>query len=255
MSPRAIILAAGQGSRLGALTADRPKCMVELRGKPLLHHQIEAMERCGVCDITVVCGYLADKVDTLGHRKRLNPRFADTNMVATLFCVEDLMNDDLVISYGDIVYSDAVLDTLIATKGDVRVAVDMGWHAYWSRRYADPLEDAETLELDGATGRLLSLGRRPKRLDEVQGQYIGLTGYRGAGVAALRGAYHEAFAAGGDNAWGSGRTLEKAYMTDLIDHLCRMTTVMSAPIQRGWVEIDNATDLEVARVEAEAFLA
>src|SRR5215213_9871963 len=80
---KAIILAAGQGTRLGALTANCPKCMIELWGRPLLHHQIDALRGCGVEDITIVGGYQVEKLAPQGCRVRVNPDFATTNMVHT----------------------------------------------------------------------------------------------------------------------------------------------------------------------------
>ncbi|MBK1652709.1 sugar phosphate nucleotidyltransferase [Halorhodospira halochloris] len=69
---RAIILAAGQGTRLRPLTDDRPKCMVELEGKPLLEHQLEVLRGAGIEDIHVVGGYRAEwlQQEIFGHLRR-----------------------------------------------------------------------------------------------------------------------------------------------------------------------------------------
>ncbi|WP_045214014.1 NTP transferase domain-containing protein [Desulfonatronovibrio magnus] len=76
---KAIILAAGRGSRLLSLTDDRPKCLVELYGKPLLDWQIKALRDAGIQDITVVRGYLKDKIT--GEFETLeNPRWFKTNI-------------------------------------------------------------------------------------------------------------------------------------------------------------------------------
>ena len=81
-----LILAAGQGTRLRPYTNDRPKCMVALAGKPLLHRQMAAMAACGVSNgITVIGGYRSGDLDTLGGDLVLNPEYATTNMVRTLF--------------------------------------------------------------------------------------------------------------------------------------------------------------------------
>ena len=249
-STRAIILAAGQGTRLGYLTQNRPKCMVELHGRPLLHHQLDVLRRCGIADITVVGGYQSDRLNAPGCRIRLNEAFATTNMIHSLFCAEDLFADDLIVCYGDIVYSEEVLNSLIEAEGEILTVVDECWREYWQRRFDDPLKDAETMRIDEA-GRILTLGSKPHSLDEIQGQYIGLTRYRAEGLRLLREVYHSCRLddSCNANAWGSGRPLGRAYMTDLINHLAQIAVVKAVPICRGWVEIDSERDLRLAETE------
>lgn len=100
---KAVILAAGQGTRLRPLTNDKPKCLVEVAGKPLLEHQLAAMHACGLRDIHIVGGYRADQLDRPGITLHINRRFAETNMVATLFAAENIMlgESDLIITLSD----------------------------------------------------------------------------------------------------------------------------------------------------------
>jgi len=81
---RALILAAGRGSRLGLHTEDRPKCLVELADKPLIRRQIEALRGGGVSTVGIVRGYLADRINIEDVTYFENPRWAETNMVMSL---------------------------------------------------------------------------------------------------------------------------------------------------------------------------
>jgi len=102
---RAIILAAGRGSRMGHLAADRPKCLVELEGKPLIERQIAALRRGGVDEIGVVRGYRAEMIDFPGLSYFANERWAETNMVMSLAAAGSWLRSGLVIvSYADIFY-------------------------------------------------------------------------------------------------------------------------------------------------------
>src|SRR5580658_4255630 len=76
---RAVILAAGRGSRMGHLGDDRPKCLVALEGKPLIERQIAALRRGGVEEIAVVRGYRAEMIDCPGLYYFANERWAETN--------------------------------------------------------------------------------------------------------------------------------------------------------------------------------
>ena len=102
------------------MTADRPKCLVELAGRPLLAWQLDALTRAGVDDVTIVTGYRADAI-TAGTRRVHNPRYADTNMVASLMCARDAFDggDDVLIAYGDIVYEPRLVTALDATRSGI----------------------------------------------------------------------------------------------------------------------------------------
>ena len=143
---RMIILAAGQGSRLRPLTDDRPKCLVELAGKPLLQWQIETARAAGVTDITVIAGYRQEQLRHYGIAVLVNEDFETTNMVRTLFRARHLFGDGFIMSYGDIVYSPETLHALLRSEADISVIVDRQWRDYWAQRFDDPLSDAESLK-------------------------------------------------------------------------------------------------------------
>ena len=122
-----IVLAAGQGTRLRPLTDIRPKCLVELCGQTLLDRLLHAARSVGIDDVVVVGGYLADQLRRSDLRVVVNPDYETTNMVSTLFCAEDLFCEGFILSYGDIAYSPAVLQTLLADPSPVGVVVDRDW--------------------------------------------------------------------------------------------------------------------------------
>ena len=245
MTPqKMIILAAGEGQRLRPLTADRPKCLVEVGGKPLIDWQIETAERLGIRDITVVTGYRAERVGDRGQRRRHNPDYATTNMVETLWRARREFHGEVIISYGDILYEDSVLQALIDSAAPISVIVDLAWRSYWEARFSDPLRDAETLRLDHE-GRILEIGQKPLTMDEIQGQYIGLLKFRGQGLEQLQQVYQR-LKVGGVVAHGA-RPFEKMYMTDLLQAIIEAGhEVRAVPIRRKWLEIDSLDDYALA---------
>jgi L-glutamine-phosphate cytidylyltransferase len=247
---KALILAAGQGTRLRPLTDDRPKCLVELRGTSLLERQAAVLRRGGVEDITVVSGYRADQIRSRGFATRINPRYAETNMVATLFCAIDLMDDrqDLLICYGDIVYEPRVLSALLGVDAPVTVMVDRQWLRYWQLRLDDPLTDAETLKL-GPGGRLLELGKKPRGYESIEAQYMGLIKVRADHVALFKQAYSSMDRA----ATYDGKSFDNMYMTSFIQHLIDGGwDVRVAETDNGWLEVDSVEDLSRYEVMAAA---
>lgn len=239
---KAIILAAGEGTRLRPYTLDRPKCLVEVEGVSLLDRQLAVLGAEGVQNVVMIGGYRAEMLRRPGIELRLNPRYFETNMVWTLFCAEDELEGDMLLCYGDIVYSREVLHAVLNSKADIAVAIDLEWESYWRARNEDPLSDAETLRL-ADDGQILEIGQKPESIEEIEGQYMGLMKFSANGVELLKKSFCDAKAAGSLR----GKTLEKAYMTDLlqgmIDAGIRLDAVL---VHAGWVEVDTVGDLQSA---------
>lgn len=244
----ALILAAGQGTRLRPLTNDRPKCLVELCGTSLLERQTKVLRRAGIQDITVVSGYRADQIAARGFDVLVNTRYAMTNMVTTLFSAAGLMtsSQDLLICYGDIVYESRVLDALLAGEAPLTVMIDRQWLRFWRLRLEDPLTDAETLKLDPG-GRLRELGKKPCDYSEIEGQYMGLIKVRADHVEGLKRVY----ASMDRDATYDGKNFDNMYMTSFIQYLVdHGWEVRVAETDNGWLEVDTLSDLQ--RYEAMA---
>ncbi len=243
---KAILLAAGQGTRLRPHTDDRPKCLVPLAGRPLLAWQLEVLHAAGVDDIVVVTGYRAEALAAYGTRRVHNPEYATTNMVHSLFCAAHEFTEPTLVAYTDIVYSGQVVRRVLAAEAACAVAVDRAWETLWRFRHDDPLEDAESLRVD-ADGHLTEIGQRPGSLAEIQGQYIGLMRFTTDGLASLRRVYDEAAQreAAGAEAFAGVPSLRAAYMTDLLQGMIAAGVAPSAvPISGDWCEVDTVQDLE-----------
>ena len=236
---KAIILAAGEGTRLRPYTLDRPKCLVEVDGLSLLDRQLAVLATEAIHPIILIGGYCVEMLKRPGIESRINPRYAETNMVWTLFCAEDDLEGDVLLCYGDIVYSREVLQALLKSKADISVVIDLEWESYWRARHENPLEDAETLKLY-PDGRIYELGRKPKSIDEIEGQYMGLIKLSANGIKTFKQVFYDARMAGNL----LGKSVEKAYMTDLLQAVINSGyPVHSVPVQGGWVEVDTVSDL------------
>ena len=121
---RAIVLAANRGQELAALTDKRPKVMILVGGKPLLQRLKGEFKRQLVNDITVVAGYMADAIDSSGISVRVNENFADSGELVSLACAQTDFLDDMVITYGDLLFRSYVLQNLLETNSEIAVVVD-----------------------------------------------------------------------------------------------------------------------------------
>ena len=189
---KVIILAAGQGTRLRPLTDHCPKCMVNVNGRSIIERQIDVMYSCGIKeeDITIITGYcsnvLQDKFKDTGINFIFNTEFERTNMVYSLMCARQVMEqeEDILVSYGDIIYSNEVLQKLLNSKENISVIVDDGWYGYWFERFENPLDDAETLMFDNED-YLTEIGQKTNSLSKIQSQYIGLMRFKEDGLKSV----------------------------------------------------------------------
>ena len=237
---KAIILAAGQGSRLYPLTADSPKCLVHLRGKPLLNYQLDVFRSCGITDIVIVTGYKADALGPYGLRSYHNDKYSVTNMVYSLFCAEPELNDDIIVAYSDIVFERNVLETLLADRSEFGVIIDKSWQDLWSLRMSEPLADAETLKVD-PNDYIVEIGKKPYSYTDIQGQYIGLFKVmRGVWGDIVR-FYHNLDSKG----IYDGQNYLNMFMTSLIDAIAKdLMPVKAVYIKHGWLEVDTLEDMK-----------
>ena len=155
--------------------------------------------------------------------------------------------EDILISYGDIIYSEAVLKKILSSDEPASVIVDDGWYSYWSQRCENPLDDAETLMFN-EDDYLTEIGQKTTELSKVQSQYIGLMRFRNDGLQAMLNLADIAKerTAQGIELGRTTRTYQKMYMTDLLQALIdEGNNLKAVHIERGWFEIDDREDLKI----------
>jgi choline kinase len=234
---KAIILAAGRGSRMKNLTDDRPKCLVELRGKTLLDWQLEALRESGIKEIAIVTGYKRELLTNRGLVEFHNALWAETNMVSSLACATAwLKAEPCIVSYSDIFYSPAAVQSLMTCTSSLAVTYDPDWLKLWTQRFGDPLLDAETFRLT-PEHTLAEIGNKPKSVEEVQGQYMGLLRFTPVGweeVLRIRSCL-------------TSDRCDKMHMTGTLQEIieAKRLAITAIPYLDKWGEIDSAQDLEV----------
>ena len=185
-SRSAIVLAASRGKGLEAITADRPKVMLPIAGKPLLRWLVDGFKKESINDITVVGGYRADAIDTAGIKMVVNERFAETGELASLACAMDAIESDTVISYGDLLFRSYVLRDLVESKAEFSVVVDSlmsGNSNHTVRDFAFCSRGDDR----GLFGKPVLLNRVANTADgEPNGRWIGVLNASQAGVVRLK---------------------------------------------------------------------
>jgi choline kinase len=238
---KAIILAAGRGSRMKDLTDERPKCLVEVRGKALLDWQLDALSAAGISDIGIVTGYKRELLLNRGLVEFHNARWAETNMVSSLDCAQEwLRAEPCVVSYSDIFYSPAAIWSLMACTASLAITYDPNWLDLWRQRFGDPLLDAETFRLT-PENTLAEIGNKPKSVDQVQGQYMGLLRFTPGGWAEVTRIRAEQ----------TPEQCDKMHMTGTLQKVIDESRIpiTAVPYTGEWGEVDSAEDLGMYGVD------
>lgn len=233
---RAIILAAGEGKRLRPYTDNVPKSLVKIGKFTMLEHQLELFNKNDIKS-TVVAGYLNNKIKEIHSDVLINEQYATTNMLFTLFKARHLLSGDVIISYGDITYTEDTLVKLINDKSEISITIDQNWKEYWSKRYENPLDDLETLVKKD--NELIEIGNVPLNYEKIHGQFMGLMKISKTAIQKFIDVYDDCEKANRIN----NKDFTNAYTTDFLQELVnRSIKVNTIDIYDPWIEIDSVED-------------
>jgi len=231
-----LILAAGRGSRMSALTHSGPKCLVEVGGGTLLERQVAALRSAGAERIGIVGGWQSAALHGRGLEVLHNPDWEATTMVASLCRAHDwLRAEATLVSYGDIAFSPATARRLAHCPAPLALAYDRDWRALWQRRFEDPLDDAETFALDH-DGHVADIGGRPRPGERIPGQYIGLMRWTPSAWTRYGGVLRDLQSS------AEGRRVDMTAALRLLVHE-HCAAIAAVPVDGPWFEFDSERDV------------
>tara|TARA_A100001388_G_scaffold272340_1_gene252496 strand:+ start:222 stop:1052 length:831 start_codon:yes stop_codon:yes gene_type:complete len=242
---RALILAAGMGSRLSGASGGRPKALTEVNGHSILEWQKCALRRSGIKDEALVTGFKAELLSGLASEEFFNPDFASSNMLWSLVSAREWLDQDLVISYSDILYTYETVEALSSIDGHIVISSDPLWQAKYVGRTEHPVSEAELVEFN-SDGQIVSIGKRQKpSLSGHTEEFIGLLRLSREGCRIFLDKFDEALGQcidGGQEV--SESWLTGAYLAEFLTYLIGQgVEVQAASTGSPWMEIDTPQDL------------
>ncbi|MBM0065894.1 phosphocholine cytidylyltransferase family protein [Alkalicoccobacillus gibsonii] len=187
MTTTTILLLAGKGTRLLPYTFEKPKCQVSIGETTLVDYQLEKLNNSNLLEnLLIITGYKSEKLDYINGKKIHNELYETTNLVYSLYKARNelLETESVIISYGDIIYDDSVLNRLNEVESEITIVADRNWRDYWSSRLDNPLEDAKVFKTSNE-GSIIDIGGVPNKYSDAEAQYIGLSKFQGKGVKKL----------------------------------------------------------------------
>ncbi len=234
---KAIILAAGRGSRMHEGTKYIPKCMMKVCGKTLLERCLAVLEESGFerKDIAIVTGYRNEVIEntvsgvTLFH----NDIWDQTNMVYSLTKAKAwLEKEDCVVFYSDIIFSPKAVKRTLNCIGEIAIPYYTQYLDLWKSRFDDPLEDLETFSVSSG-GILQDIGSRPESFDQVHGQYMGIVKLTPTG-------WHSFI----NSVMNANKPIERIDMTSLLEATIKNgIEIHCVACPELWLECDNLNDI------------
>ena len=241
-----IIIGAGRGSRLNALTDHQPKCYAPIGEQRILDWLLAALDEAGLATPVFIGGYQIDMIrQDYGHLNfRHNDNWPNNNILASLFYAEEDMDAGFVCSYADILYRGSVVKRALEHPADIVLCVDTDWRSRYVDRSLHPEDDAEKVIAKG--DRVVQVHRDIASVDAT-GEYIGVAKFSASGAKVLRDFYHRAKGAFAGKSWRSAAVFEKAYLILLFQEMLEAGVEMHMVTTDGeYMEIDTEEDFALA---------
>ena len=254
---KGIIVAAGVGSRLGELTKNTPKSLIEINGKSILERQIFAFKKSGITDITVIIGPHAEKYSFEGISFIHDDSYLEHDILSSFMLTRKIINDDTIVSYGDVVFDENILRPLINFKGLIGLGIDFDWEKNYEGLSKELKLEATVAQVRNQICIKIVDGRELKSKDqaileitdsknEKLGEFVGLMKLSKEGgeiftekyeklIKTSTGPFHEA------------NSLADAYFTDMLQELIESNVdITPISVNGKWCEIDTMQDVKRA---------
>ncbi|MEW6245497.1 MAG: isocitrate lyase/phosphoenolpyruvate mutase family protein [Nitrospirota bacterium] len=256
----AVIAAAGFEKQLLPLIEDKPKCLLDIKGKTILERQVAALNECNIKDIALIRGYKKEAITLPNIRYYDNDRYEETGELHSLFCAENEMKGRTIILYGDIIFETAVLEKLLKSPADITLVVDLAWHDE-KQRGGPPIHlNPDLVMLQDPPGksylfryvmpdeqnRVVKIGQHLPP-DQAHAEFIGMAMFSENGIKAFTECYRRASVTYRSKGFHEAGSFLKASFTDLIQELIDTGhTVNCVPIFKGWMEVDSFEEYQKA---------
>ena len=241
-----IIIGAGRGSRLNAMTDEQPKCYVPVAGRRIIDWTLDTFREAGLPRPVFIGGYQIDKIraDYPQLTYRHNAGWQNNNILLSLFHAEQDMKEGFVCAYSDILFLPSVVQSAVEHPGDIVLCIDTHWRERYKSRSQHPEDDAEKVLVKGDKVTRI---HRAIPSDDASGEYIGVAKFTPRGAALLREHFHRVKASHEGKPWREAKVFEKAYFILLIQEMIEHGVDVRMVATHGdYFEIDTEEDYALA---------
>jgi len=238
---KAIIIAAGMGTRLRPLTNNCPKAMLPIGNKTIIQNQIKIYKSLGIQNISIIVGYKKEKFRKIKANFFYNKNFKKNNILESLFFAKSKISGNCIISYSDIIFKKSVVKKLLNSKDMIALVTDISWKKMYKGRTMHPISEAEKTYLNKKC-EIKRIGKNIN-LSRANSEFIGLLKLNAQGCKIFKKYYSLAKSKFLKKRFFSSKTLTTAYITDFISFLIKNNIIIKGiKIKGSWMEIDTIED-------------
>ena len=237
-----IILAAGIGKRLLPETENVPKGMVKLFDKSLIEMQLDIFKKCGIDDISIVTGHLAEIINFQSINYFKNENFSTTHQNESIYCARQKLNDTI-ICYADLIFDISIIKKMINFKGDIGIAVRSDWKSHYKGRILHPLSEADNVLID-ESGKIIEIRKNIQKPNSNIGEFLGIVRLSSKGSSLFLKRFSEYHI----GTFHSSPSIKQSILPDMLQELIDLgINVEPVMISEKWSEVDTPQDLDFAR--------
>ena len=243
---KAIILAAGEGSRMQKLTQNIPKPLVKVNGKSIIERQLSILKRNKISDIIVITGPHNEKFTFEKIKYIHDENYRKHDQLGSLMSASKEIYGDVIILFADIIFEDVILEKILKSKSNISIAVDMNWQETYARKTDTEFDEADKVSFEkGNVSRIFKTMTERDKKFEI-GEFIGLMKLTKNGSKQLMDCYQKLD--GHEGKFHDAESKEKAKLVDFLQELIE-NKIKIEPIRINgkWCEIDTEQDLVIAK--------
>ena len=243
---KAIILAAGCSSRLGNKFEDMPKGLVDINGKSIIQRQITLFHEKKIDDIIIVTGPNSDKFNFKDVTYVKDQNYREHEVLGSLMATKNLMNTEIIMTYSDILFDNAILDQILNFQGDIGVSTEMNWLPTYQNRSQHPLSQADNVLIND--GKITEIRKNMAKYlkNEKLGEFFGIMHLSSTGAKNFVNVY-DRLVKNYTGQFHDAPSFKKAYLTDMLQELIDLDFDVKPILCKGvWCEIDTPEDLGIA---------
>lgn len=233
----AVILAASKGENFDSLTEKLPKALLTVNNKSIFDSQIELFNETGIKDLIAVRGFGKEKFKQSNITFVDNDRFNETKELYSLNLALEYVENDVLISYGDIIFKPYVLNELLTSNAEITIIVDSDTECI-EEEYKDYITATEKYNKKKFNQEVylnnISNNINPT---EIDGEFIGLCKFTLSGLKQLKDAINEL---------GKSNKLELLRFSDVLAYLAKNHKVAIKYIHGSWIDVDSIIELQKA---------
>tara|TARA_B100001094_G_C18089203_1_gene749475 strand:+ start:426 stop:1148 length:723 start_codon:yes stop_codon:yes gene_type:complete len=233
---KSIIIAAGSGRRIPEFSKLIPKSLIKINNKPLLKRQIDLMIKCKINKIAIVKGFKSNKINFKKIKYFYNKNYKKNEQLDSLFYAKEWFNDDVLITFSDIIYENSVIKKIIKSKHNFTIGIQKNWKKKYKNRFDHPIEQADKVFIKN--NKIKDIGKNLLE-SKTNGEFIGIFKISKKMCSILIQEY---------NLLKKTRKTEKLQVHNFFQYLIKKNINIKPTYVNGkYMEIDTFNDFKIAK--------